>query len=104
VKFGTTNFYRIIDGVVHLRVRAFDANGGEITNGFAPVLGLPTDNTNSPIPNSVELELGILEPQVVEQVRSLGPNVTAELNFLTNRMGAVHIFRQQIPVRAALPR
>lgn len=100
-----TNFYRILDGVIHLRMRAFDANGAEITNTLAPyVLGLPYDNTNSPLPSSLELELGILEPAVAEQVRALGTNVTAELNFLTNRMGAVHIFRQQIPVRAALPR
>lgn len=101
----TNHFYRIMDGVVHLRMRAFDANGVELTNAFASgVLELPVDQPANPLPNSVELELGILEPAVVEQVRALGTNVQAELNFLTNRMGAVHIFRQQIPVRAALPR
>jgi hypothetical protein len=102
--FGYTNLYRVVDGVVHFQMRAFDANGAEITNPVAGFLELPYDQPQNPLPNSVELELGILEPAIVEQVRALGTNVQAELNFLTNRMGAVHIFRQQIPVRAALPR
>jgi hypothetical protein len=102
--------------VVHFRLRAFDQNGVEILIKCNPtaVLALPdlkTNDwcsfgglTNNALPNSIELELGILEPSVVEQVRALGTNVQNEINFLTNRMGAVHIFRQQIPVRAALPR
>lgn len=116
VNFGT-NFQRIIDGVVDFRLRAFDQNGVEILTNCDPnavVLAMPdpiTNHwcsygglTNNSLPNSVELELGILEPDVVEQVRAIGTNVPAELAFLTNRMGAVHVFRQQIPVRAALPR
>jgi Tfp pilus assembly protein PilV len=98
------NFNRIIDGVVHLRVRAFDANGVEITNQVPGVLELPYDQPTNPIPNSVELELGILEPAVLEQVRAFGQNTNAQVSFLTPRIGAVHIFRQQIPVRTALPR
>jgi hypothetical protein len=106
VTLNSTNFYRLMDGVIHLRVRALDANGGEIynTNMNGAVLELPIDSTNNPLPSSLELELGILEPDVVEQVRALGTNITAEQNFLTKRFGAVHIFRQQIPIRAALPR
>lgn len=106
--FGTTNFYRIVDGVIHFQMRAFDANGTEITNnpiyGITPELELPQHKFDSPLPNSVELELGILEPALVEQVRAFGTNPVAQSNFLATRMGAVHIFRQQIPVRAALPR
>lgn len=99
------NFQRIVDGVIHMRLRAFDANGVEITNNIDPtVLTLPADKPGNPIPNSVELELGILEPAVLEQVRAFGTNLSAQQLFLTNRMGAVHMFRQQIPVRAALPR
>ncbi|MGZ5527179.1 MAG: PulJ/GspJ family protein [Limisphaerales bacterium] len=101
----TPNFYRIIDGVIHMRLRAFDASGTEITNNVDPTtLTLPRDQPTHTIPNSIEIELGILEPQVLEQVRALGTNVQAQQTFLTNRMGAVHIFRQQIPVRTALPR
>jgi hypothetical protein len=110
-----TNFHRLIDGVIHMRVRAFDPNGNELRTDcdqFNPspnqVLILPDYAdacvSNYPIPSSIEIELGILEPAVVEQVRSLGTNVQTQQSFLTNRMGAVHIFRQQIPVRTALPR
>jgi type II secretory pathway component PulJ len=103
--FPPTNFNRIIDGVIHLRFRAFDVNGSEITNAALPgVLQLPADSLSTPLPNSIELELGILDPQIVEQLRALGTNTQAQMNFLTNRIGAVHVFRQQIPVRAALPR
>ncbi len=105
VTFGYTNFYRIVDGVIHLRARAFDANGVEITNSFSSgVLELPIDQPQNPLPSSVEVELGILEPAVLEQVRAFGTNAIAQSNYLASRMGAVHIFRQQIPVRAALPR
>jgi type II secretory pathway component PulJ len=109
VNFGN-NFNRIIDGVVHFQVRAFDAYGQEMvkTNALG-ILWLPdsdtADNISNSLPNSVELELGILEPSVLEQVRAFGANnITAQTNFLKSRIGAVHIFRQQIPVRTALPR
>jgi hypothetical protein len=70
------------------------------------MVGFPSYYSNSlpNLPNSIELELGVLEPQVVEQLRAFGSNTAAQVNFMTNRMGAVHIFRQQIPIRAALPR
>lgn len=103
--FPSNDFQPVIDGVVHMRLRAFDANGMELTNAFDPtVLTLPGDFPSNEIPNSVELELGILEPAVLEQVRAFGTNLVAQQSFLTNRMGAVHMFREQIPVRAALPR
>jgi Tfp pilus assembly protein PilV len=115
--FDTNVFSRVIDGVIHLRMRAFDAYGSELTNSSGASVWLPITNdlrtpyywdnpTNRPpnLPNSVELELGILEPQVVEQLRAFGTNMVAQSNFLSGRIGAVHIFRQQIPIRAALPR
>ena len=110
--FDTNVFSRVIDGVIHLRMRAFDAYGRELTNS-QQIVWLPDTNTvdqGSPwfltntLPSSVELELGILEPQVVEQLRAFGANTQAQLNFISNRIGSVHIFRQQIPIRAALPR
>jgi hypothetical protein len=103
--FPSNTFSRIIDGVIHLRMRAFDSNGQEITNvnsAITGVLQLPYDEPTTPLPNSVELEMGILEPQVLEQLRALGTNITSQSNFLASRSGAVHIFRQQIPVRAAM--
>jgi Tfp pilus assembly protein PilV len=106
------SYYRVIDGVINLSVRAFDANGLEIVNSNSSVLWMPDSvvsdrqlvpSLTNNIPNSVELELGILEPQVLEQARAL-PSPALQQAFLSTRMSAVHIFRQQIPVRVALPR
>lgn len=117
--YDTNYFNRIIDGVVHFRIRAFDVYGRELTNhesAFQPEwfgdLWLPDTvpgdkrdyGLTNNLPGSVELELGILEPQTIEQIRAMGTNVVAQSNYLSSRMSAVHIFRQQIPIRTALPR
>jgi hypothetical protein len=50
------------------------------------------------VPAYLELELGILEPQVLQKYRSipLGPPAR---QYLSNHVAQVHIFRQRIPVR-----
>ena len=122
-----TNLSRMVDGVVHLRVRAFATNGFIVTrqggtNGFwvPSVAGkaeefIPVPNTavfassldpaqiacyfvSNAVPAFVELELGILEPQVLQRYRALG-SPEAQRNFLSNRVAQVHLFRQRIPIR-----
>jgi hypothetical protein len=122
-----TNMSRIADGIVHLRVRAFAKNGYLITtniftrtNASFP-LRLNGPYTNVPnaivynynpvdyrqaacyfmsnaLPGYVELELGILEPQVVQKYRSIGVPQAAR-QYLSNHVAQVHIFRQRVPVR-----
>jgi hypothetical protein len=56
------------------------------------------------LPNSVELELGILEPDTLVQVRGLAANQTALFNFLeTNAAPKIETFRQRVTVVAAAP-
>jgi len=94
-----TSFNRIVDGIIHFQVRAFDQNGQENTN--RPTLSYPLDNSSTnALPHYLELELGILEPQTLEQARAIG-NAAALQAFLERQAGKVHIFRQQIPIRAA---
>ncbi|HZR19981.1 MAG TPA: hypothetical protein VFE51_22040 [Verrucomicrobiae bacterium] len=50
------------------------------------------------LPGYVELELGILEPRVLQKYRSI-PISTSARDYLSNHVGQVHIFRQRIPVR-----
>ncbi|HTL16378.1 MAG TPA: hypothetical protein VL793_04030 [Patescibacteria group bacterium] len=50
------------------------------------------------LPGYLELELGILEPQILQKYRSI-PLLSAAQNYLSNHVAQVHIFRQRIPVR-----
>jgi type II secretory pathway pseudopilin PulG len=124
--FPKTNYpsARIMDGVVHFRVRPYAANGEPypfrrdprastpiyqpypeaLTNrGFATRARTFPEafyfNSNS-FPAFLEVELGVLEPQVVEQARAL-PTLTAVNSFLTNHAEKIHIFRQLVPLRCS---
>jgi prepilin-type N-terminal cleavage/methylation domain-containing protein len=52
------------------------------------------------LPAYVELELGVLDPEVLRQYESLRGTPGAA-TFLQNRVNKVHIFRQRIPIRTA---
>jgi hypothetical protein len=110
----TTNFHRVADGVVHLKIYAFDSDGNEDTNevlydypGSAststmfvyPTATFPTNR----LPHSIDIELGMLEPETFEHVRALyssGATVAAQ-QLLTSSPNKVEIFRQHIIIPAA---
>jgi len=117
-----TNMSRILDGVVHFRVRAYNTNGvwmtENTTNFYAniyltnanagtwPQLSYPEVShcrfESNALPASVEVELGILEPQIFEKYRSI-PVSPANMEFLQEQAARVHIFRQRIPIRNVDP-
>jgi hypothetical protein len=121
-----TNLSRIADGIVHLRLRAFAKNGYLVTTNYltgtnasyplaqtgrytnmvnALTYGASADHRqaacyfmSNAVPAYLELEMGILEPQILQKYRSipLGPPAR---QYLSNHVAQVHIFRQRIPVR-----
>lgn len=120
-----TNFNRIAEGIVHLRVTTYATNGFVLSNGPLQPACFYVDSlrTNMPyarawntvvfdspvgqaasyfvsnaVPAYVEVELGILEPQVLERYRAIG-NATAAANYLSNRVAQVHLFRQRVSIR-----
>src|SRR2546422_1567977 len=108
-------FQRMTDGVIHFRLTAFDAAGQPMTyrtNIYPNVTmtnaffnGVPTGETgyiflSNAVPAYVELEMAILEPHVLERFRSF-PNPVMARNYLARQVGAVHLFRQRVPVRTA---
>jgi hypothetical protein len=107
-----TNLNRIADGVVHLRVRAYDTNGYLMVR--SPNVSIMTVQTNdfpgeirsffrsNAVPAYLELELGILEQRTLERLRSI-PNAAAQRSYLENHAGQVHLFRQRISVRNVDP-
>ncbi len=108
----------VLDGVVHLTVRAYDPNGYWMTNfyqwhnnqwitnrntWFLPPLSGEAGCfyfTNT-IPAAVELQLGVLEDRVLARAGSL-PNLAptyAQSNYLSQQSGHVHIFRQRVTIQ-----
>ena len=129
IGYNFTNFHRIADGVVHLKIYAFEADGnetyyesnydtfGSIQNGWKdynlqyPVI-VPNLTTNVPpvppyftnyLPHSIDIELGILEPEAFEHARALFTSgaTNAAAIFLQNCACQVEIFRQHIIIPAA---
>ncbi len=102
-----TNVHRVAEGIIHLKIRAFNKNGIEISPGtnfltfpitnFVGLANEPGVYQTNRIPSLLEIELGILEPQTLEQAKSVANSRT----FLEKQAGKVHIFRQQIPIRNA---
>ncbi|MBA4148567.1 MAG: hypothetical protein H0X66_10675 [Verrucomicrobia bacterium] len=108
---------RLADGVVHFKVTMYDKNGRPFTNDMPPEVylndlfkGLHRMNlSGASVPASIDLELGILDPRALDQLRPLiadsllpGRNEDAIRRFLTNNAGKIHIFRRQIPIRTAV--
>jgi len=106
---------RIADGVIHLKIRVYDNQGNQVgveTNrgdyALGPIMNAYpfTNNYVKPpvgvdLPASVDLELGILEPDASDHLKALGENNQAKVNYLSTVAGKVDIFHQRILVRAA---
>lgn len=118
-----TNFERIIDGVVHFKVTPVDKYGYTIqfptniltapqveaygTNNLVMESEVPeaphstrTIFLNNAMPRYLDVELAVLEPQAVEQLRSIA-NADVLAQFWRNQISKIHIFRQRIPIRNA---
>ncbi len=123
-----TNMTRLLDGVVHLRLRAYNPNGIWITNNalFANTFNVfvqqPFTTDYPPrvheveiyhcysnvVPASVDLELGILEDAAIAKIKAIyNPNAaaqaTARRNYLTNQAARTHLFRTRVPIRNVDP-
>jgi type II secretory pathway pseudopilin PulG len=119
--FGS-NWHAVADGVIHLKLRAFDQNGNEpywesyygdfsqkkdqnnaVEFSYPPYLstnGLITIISNT-LPNSVELELAVLEPEAFARAQALVGNSQAVSNYLFSSPNKVDVFRQRITIPVA---
>ena len=104
--FPSSYWHRVADGVIDLRITPFDQYGNtNYLNPFEPSVSYYPVGYAFPsntLPNSVELEFAILEPDALVQARGLAGNPTALLNFLsTNSAPKMEVFRQRITIAAA---
>jgi type II secretory pathway pseudopilin PulG len=116
-----TNYSRLMDGVVGLRLYAFDNNGQWLNSSdyyFNNVVKTnvaiyPLNSASVPdeygcifysnkVPASVEIEMGVLEDRTLQRAESL-PAGTPQNNYLQQHAGQVHIFRQRVPIRNVDP-
>jgi type II secretory pathway pseudopilin PulG len=115
-----TNLSHVMNGVVHLTVRPFDAGGYRMTNTALVVSRSLNGQTNyhdnvwftpypywgevgcyffsNAVPASVELELGVLEDRALERAGSLPFQSPAQLNYLAQQAGKIHLFRQRVTI------
>lgn len=112
----TNGVSRILDGVMAFKVRAFDTNGLWITTttNYAGNVNIVATNTaygevawysffSNALPASVEIELGVLEDRTLQRAESLANNPTAQMAYLSNHVGQVHLFRQRVWIRNVDP-
>jgi prepilin-type N-terminal cleavage/methylation domain-containing protein len=109
----------VIDGVVHFQVRPVLGLVNPVLPSLPrrdspefPFVRVLPDVINGEseyfyfsngLPAYVDVELGILEPQVFDRLKAM-PNASTARDYLQKRAGRVHLFRQRIPLRAsALP-
>ena len=118
-----TNMSHVLDGVVHLVVRADNPNGYAMTNTYQLNAGRSVTNKNvqfyppvwpggavgfyfysNTVPAVVELQVGILEDRPLARAESFPPlptypyQSTAQVNYLQQQSGHVHVFRQQVTI------
>ncbi len=111
-----TNGSHLMDGVVHLTVRAYDNNGYWMTNGYpfgytntarnvwysSPVLGeVGFYMFSNTLPASVEIQLGLLEDRTLQRAQSISG--LTQSNYLAQHAGQVHVFRQRFLIRNVDP-
>ncbi len=111
----STNWSHLMDGVVDLQVRVYDPKGFLMTNYYDYYNGQYITNQNTfitnnqnitfmfsnTIPASVDLELGVMEDAVLARAEGLAG--AAQLNYLSNHAGQVHLFRQRVLTRNVDP-
>ena len=118
-----TNWSHLMDGVVDLTVTPYDPNGLEMTNTFEyyyqgsaktfvnqnamffpqPVPGMYGFYMfSNAVPASVEVQMGVLEDAVLQHAEGL-PSAAAQMNYLSNHVGQVHLFRQRVWIRNVDP-
>ncbi len=102
----------LLDGVVTLRVRAFDPNGYWINNAWnvantnnVGISFLPSafgetgfymfSNT---LPSVVEIEMATLEDRTLQRASVWPNNSLSQSNYLAKQAGNVHVFRQRVSI------
>lgn len=96
----SNEFHLVSMGVVSFAITAYDTNGIALTSNS----NLPYYFTNNQVPSYLEMELGVLEPHVLEEAKGFAftNNPSLSRAILATNTAKVHLFRHRIPIRAQL--
>lgn len=108
----TAYWHRVADGVVSLKLRSYDQNGNEpwvestYYGDYAtdaqisyPLLSFNNLPASNALPNAVDVELAILEPEAFAQARGLAGVPVALSNFMSsNALTRMEIFRRRVSI------
>lgn len=132
VNAGCTNMSHVLDGVVHLSLRAYDPNGKwvpdeyfgtthSVTNtyfvAYSPGVETSFLMVSNALPASVELQLGVLEDRALARCQatrlygqpffnadgSIPPGNAVAWNYMQGLSGRVHLFRERVTIENADP-
>lgn len=95
-------YHRISDGVVHFSMSAVYVTNTSLdaTNIILDYVPAGSFTLTNELPAFVDVEVGVLEPTLLKQFRSLNDfDTNAAQSFLTNHAGKVHFFRERVPIR-----
>ena len=78
-----------------------------LVNPNRPVDGMLTEDSFAQsqaefygaLPSYFDVEMAVIAPRVLKQVRSLPPDPEVRANFLGRQIGKVTLFRQRVPIR-----
>jgi len=108
-----TNIHHLMDGVLHLNVRAFDTNGVVLTNGYAfgqefngknarfyPPAGgeVAMYMCSNTLPAAVEIQMGVIEDRTLQRASSMAMGGLVQSNYLAQQAGKLHLFRQRVTI------
>lgn len=103
----STNFQKIVEGVVHLQLTTYDSLGRPQTNQsagiqvYTNVVGRPPSYLylGDFLPSYIDVELGVLEPAAYSQIQGMPKN--AAQDYLRRQAGKVFMFRKRIAIRTS---
>ena len=113
-----TNVHHLVDGVLHFNVRAYDTNGVVLTNGFGLNQAYNVKNArfynavggevamymcSNTVPAAVEIQLGVMEDRILQRASSMPMGSPAQVNYLAQQAGKLHVFRQRVNIPSVDP-
>jgi len=105
-----TGMSHLLDGVVDFRVRAFDPNGVWMNSNYTNANNFMANSASSfygetgfymfsnTLPATVEIQMGVVEDRTLQRASTWPNGSTAQINYLAQQAGQVHVFRQRISI------